>query len=395
MKSLNRSLVLNTIRIHESISRSEIAKKTKLTPPTVTNIVNELLKESLVVEKEPGVSSGGRKPILLTINSGSRCVIGIDVGVKKIRCALSDLNGRLIIKKLETIPTQLTKALFLTCLKNILTDFLQEIGAMREKVIGIGIAMHGIVDSEAGISLFAPSLMLENIPVKAELEAAFGLPVRIENDAKALAIGEKWFGNGKEVNDLITINIGEGIGAGVILNNRLYHGQDSLAGEIGHTIIDLDGPRCSCGNFGCFQTLASGQALRERALKEISLGQKTMLLEKAAGDLETIDGQMIYDCALAGDALSIQVLHQTARYIGVGIVNMIHFLNPSLVIIGGGVSKAKEFILEPIREVVERKALTQKAKQSDVIISALGEEGSLIGAVTLVLAELFATDYPD
>ncbi|MDQ0256089.1 glucokinase-like ROK family protein [Evansella vedderi] len=388
MKSMNRSLVLNTIRINGSISRAEVAKKTKLTPPTVTNIVSELLKEDLILERNTGVSSGGRKPILLTINP-NHYVIGVDVGVRKIRYALSDLDGNLLISKVQAMPLTIDEEGLLDIIIQLIEEILDDSRTNLDRVIGIGVAMHGIVDSKSGISLYAPTLGLRNIPIKQRLEKSFQMPVRVENDAKSMALGEKWFGMGKDDQNLISINVGEGIGAGVILNNRIFDGNDSIAGEIGHTIIDLDGPQCSCGSFGCFQTYASGQALRERTLKEVSLGRKTLLTDKANGDYRKIDGPIIYQCALAGDPLSIEMLEKTGRYIGIGIVNVIHLFNPSLVIIGGGVSKAGDFILEPLKEIVQSRALTSKAKESKIILSALGEEGSLIGAVTLVLSDMF------
>lgn len=391
MKSLNRSLILNTIRTRGTIPRSEIAKLTKLTPPTVTNIVHELLKEGLVVETEPGASSGGRKPILLSINGQSKLIIGVDVGVSgKIRFGVSDLNGKLLKREERFLPKEPTSEKeFVKMLITWLGELIDSLGPQKEKLIGIGIAMHGMVDSERGIALLAPSLNFENVPIKEELERTFNLPVRVENDAKALAIGEVWFGKAQGVNNLVCINVGEGVGAGVILDGKVLHGNDHIAGEVGHTIIDIGGPKCSCGNYGCLQTLASGQALNERALKELALGRNSVLLEKCNGNLELVDGRLIYEAALEGDNLSIDVLYQTGRYLAIGILNILHFYNPEQIIIGGGVSKAERFIMGPINELVKGRALTSKAKNTSISISSLGEEGSLVGAVTLVLSELF------
>ncbi|MBU9712838.1 ROK family transcriptional regulator [Evansella tamaricis] len=387
MKSLNRTLVLNSIRINGAIPRSEIAKETKLTAATVTNIVNELISEELVLETKPGISSGGRKPILLTINSKSRYVFGIDVGVNKIRFAIADLEAKIVVKETEKIFHPLNNEDFLELLTSKLQIMFKNFGEKKSKIVGIGIAMHGIVDNKNGVALLAPTLKLKNIPIKTVLEKEFGIPVRIENDAKTLALGEEWYGHGQSVKDLVCLNIGEGIGAGIILNHKLFHGNDNSAGEIGHTIIDINGPKCSCGNYGCFQSLASGHALKESALREISLGRTTLLREKCHDKLENIDGLLIYQCALKGDSLSVELLQKTGRYIGIGIVNIIHFLNPPLIIIGGGVSRAKEFILPSIYEVIDAKSITPNNTQ--VVVSKLGEDGSLIGAFTLVLSELF------
>ncbi|PYZ92058.1 sugar kinase [Salipaludibacillus keqinensis] len=392
MKSLNRSVVLNTIRIHGAISRSEIAKKTKLTPPTVTNIVNELIDAELVLESRSGKSNGGRKPIILTINSNSRYIVGVDVGVNKVRLAVTNLNGEVSKRKVEPMPVSkaLNEEEFLLFLKKILHSFLEEVSEGRDKLIGIGIAMHGIVDHEKGIAIHGPTLKLEKVPVKDVIEEEFNLPVRVENDAKALALGEKWFGAGKETDHFVCLNVGEGIGGGIVLNNRLFHGNNSLAGEVGHTIIDLNGPTCSCGNKGCFQTLASGQALKERASKKIEEGVETELTK--IGNRE-IEGQVIYEAALKGDVVAKEILRETGEYLGLGILNVIHFLNPSMIIVGGGVSKAGSFLMGPITETIETRALSFEAQKTRIVLSDLGEEGSLIGACTLVLSELFTHEH--
>jgi glucokinase-like ROK family protein len=392
MKSLNRSLILNIIRTSGAISRSEIAKQTGLTPPTVTNIVSELLSEELVLESRPGSSNGGRKPILLTINSDSRYIIGVDVGVKKVRLALTNLNANVLQRKLLPMPNThtLTKERFLDFLQQAIDTFLTENLTQKKKIIGIGVAMHGIVDHEQGVAIHAPTLKLEHVFVKKVLEQAFNLPVRVENDAKALALGENWFGAGRGVDHFVCLNVGEGIGGGIILNDHLFHGNNSLAGEIGHTRIDINGPKCSCGNNGCFQTLASGQAVKERALSYIKEGKKTSLVAEAGENLKALDGQLIFKCAEEGDEIAQQVLKETGTFLGFGLLNIIHFLNPSMVIIGGGVSKSGKWILEPAKGVIQSHALSDEAGKTTIVVSELGDEGSLIGACTLVLSELFS-----
>ncbi|MCE7794079.1 ROK family transcriptional regulator [Salipaludibacillus sp. CUR1] len=395
MKSLNRSLILNTIRVNGAISRSEIAKKTKLTPPTVTNIVNELIKADLVLESRAGTSNGGRKPILLTINSNSRYIIGVDVGVKKVRLALTNLNADILKRKLVKMPDResLTEESFLQFLQDIILSFLEEIEEAKDKLIGLGVAMHGIVDHEAGTAVHAPTLKLENVPVKQVLEDHFNLPVRVENDAKALALGEKWFGAGKETDHFVCLNVGEGIGSGIILHDELFHGSDDLAGEIGHTLIDLNGPLCSCGNKGCFQMLASGHALKERARERVKDDRETLLKERSGNDLEELDGQLIYECAKDGDAVAAEILEETGEYLGIGLLNIIHFLNPRMIIVGGGVSKAGSFLMDPVHKVIKTRALSKRARNTRIVLSELDEEGSVIGACTLVLSELFSHEH--
>ncbi|PYZ97532.1 sugar kinase [Alteribacter lacisalsi] len=393
MKSMNRALILNTIRTHGPISRADIAKKTKLTPPTVTNISGELLKSGLINEGETGVSKGGRRPILLTINWNSQFVIGIDIGVRKVRLILTNLKAEIVSKRVEKLPVPLTA----DDLTGIMTAAVKKLIDAAEvdpgKLLGIGVGMHGIVDAEKGVSLYAPTLNLKDIPLKDVLEQAFRIPVKVENDAKTLALGERWYGgHGPDTDNLVCVNVGEGIGAGIIFNNRIYHGNDHIAGEIGHMVVDIDGPRCSCGNYGCLQTVAGGRALKEYVLREAALGRETSILEAAGGNPDEADGKIIYECALKGDGLALEAFAKTGRYLGLGLLNLIHLVNPPLVVIGGGVAKAGDLILKPVQNLVKQRGITEKAKRTDIAISRLGEEGTAFGAVTLVLADFFALE---
>ncbi|RNA68511.1 ROK family transcriptional regulator [Alteribacter keqinensis] len=389
MKSLNRSLILNMIRVYGPISRAEIAKKASLTPPTVTNIVNELLKDELVLEGKMGVSKGGRKPILLTINIESHFIFGVDVGAQEVRIALTNLNADVICLKRSKMSKGFTKEELLAMIKQNIQEVLDKEPVPENKILGIGIGMHGIVDHEKGIAVYAPNFGLSDIRLKEELEKTFPFPVKVENDARALALGELWFGHGQEKQNLVCVNVGVGIGAGIILNGRLYHGEHGIAGEIGHTIIDLNGRRCSCGNYGCLQTVAGSNRIRDRVIEEISLGRKTIIIDLVEGNAEWITGEVVHEAAKQGDALAIEVLQQTGRYLGIGLTNLINFVNPEKVIIGGGVSRAGEFILDPVREIVKSRALTESARSTEIEASKLGEKGTITGAATLILAELF------
>lgn len=389
MKSLNRTLILNIIRKDGPISRAEIAKQAKLTPPTVTNVVHELLQTQLVKEREMGASTGGRKPILLTINSESFYVIGVDVGIRHLRVVTADLHATITNEIEAPIPEGVGKKELLQLLVEQVHRIIQHADLPKKKIIGIGIGMHGVVDAKEGIALYAPNFDLQDIPIKSVLEKEFQIPVKVENDAKALALGEKWFGYGINTQNMVCLNVGNGIGAGIIIDDKLFNGMNGIAGEIGHTAIDLNGPKCSCGNYGCLQALAAGDAIRKRALAEIKRGRKSKIVEVVDGDLSKIDGKIVHQAATLGDDLAKEVLKQSGQYLGVGIANLINLMNPDLVVISGGVSKAGEFILDPIKRLVEERVLNMEAKGTDIFLSKLGDRGTVIGALTLVLEELF------
>ncbi|MRX71485.1 ROK family protein [Bacillus lacus] len=393
MKSLNRSLILNLIRSKGTISRAEIAKQTKLTPPTVTNIVNELLVEGLVEEGHAGPSNGGRKPIMLRINTANFFVIGIDVGEKKIRFAVTDLNANIIGRQTVRLAEAVTKDQLVQTIMKQIYMLVDESAISFAKILGIGIGMHGIVDHEKGIAVFAPNLNMKNIPLKELLEKEFHIPVKVENDVRAMALGESWFGNGADYEDIVCINVGYGIGAGIIMKNRLFRGQHGVAGEIGHTVIDLNGPACSCGNYGCLQAIAANDGMKAYVIKQMALGRNTIISSLVNGNLEKVSGKVIHQAALAGDALAMEVLENSGRYLGASIANLINVLNPERIIIGGGISRAGAYILDPIIKVVEQRALNAEAKKTSIVQSKLKDKATLIGAVTLVLADLFSINY--
>ncbi|MFT0803107.1 ROK family transcriptional regulator [Bacillus swezeyi] len=377
MKSVNKSIILNKIRTAEPISRAQIAKETRITPPTVSSIVKELIDQGLVKESTLGNSSGGRKPTMLHINTGAFYVIGVDAGPETVECILTDLAGGIFQRTSSLLEKPLTNDKFMAVLKENIDTILSQSSVDQEKIIGIGIAMHGVVDAETGTSLIAPILNLTNIPIKEALEREFNLTVKVENDARAMALGESWFGGHGDVDSMAAVNIGRGVGAGIVISGKLYHGAQGIAGELGHMIIDMNGEICECGNRGCLQTLVSGPAIAERG--------RTQLKERADG----LTAQDLFEMAQSGNQTCIDLFHETGSIIGIGLTNFIHLVNPSKMVLGGGVMKGEKFMMPAIMETIQKKALTAEARQTEVAVTRLGEEATLLGAVSLLLTELF------
>ncbi|WP_078553063.1 ROK family transcriptional regulator [Bacillus alkalicellulosilyticus] len=392
MKSINRSLILNMIRKEGPISRAEIAKRSKLSPPTVTNLVNELLETRMIKEGKIGVSSGGRKPILLSINPSSHYVIGVDVGIHKVTVVITDLEATIIDERVFPLAEKMSNEQFLQLLIKGIAEIISSSDLPIDMFIGIGVAMHGIVDYLDGVAVYAPNFQLRNIPIKDVLEAEFKVSVKVENDGRALALAENWFGSAVGVGNIVCVNVGIGVGSGIIMNGRLVHGSHGIAGEIGHTVIEKNGPKCSCGNNGCLQALSAGTAIKERALAEITNGSATTIVKLAEGDLPKIDGKTVYLAAKGGDKVAIEILRTSGMYLGMGIANLINLLNPELIVLSGGVSRAGDFIVKPIKDEVKQRVLTEQATQTKIIVSTLGKYGTVIGAVTLVLKDIFVIE---
>lgn len=374
MKSVNKSIILNKIRTEAPISRAQIAKDTKLTPPTVSSNVRELIEQGIVKESTLGESQGGRKPTMLLIDHTAFYVIGIDAGSRNITFMLADLGGSIVHQLSRELSLPVTNEGLLNIFKDGIQCIIDQSNINKGKMIGIGIAMHGVIDVKSGTSLFAPNLGLVDIPIKQVLEQTFDLEVKVENDARAMALGEAWFGNHGNVDNMLVMNIGRGVGAGVITGGKLYHGAQDLAGEVGHMTIDIHGKRCTCGNRGCLQTLITGPAIAEQAQEHLT---------------NHLTGEMVYEQALSGNEQFVKILEKTGDIIGIGITNLVHVVNPEKIVLGGGVTKAASFVLPRIKDSIKAHALTPQAKQTEVVIGDLGDSATIIGAATLILVDIF------
>jgi len=374
MKSVNKSTILNKIRTEGPISRAQIAKDTKLTPPTVSSNVRELIEQDIVKESDLGESQGGRKPTMLLINHQAFYVIGVDAGSERIDFILADLEGKVVNQISRKVALPASNEGFVETLKDGIKTIIDGAPIEQEKIVGIGIAMHGVVDVDTGISQFAPNIGLTNIPIKAELEKAFALEVKVENDARAMALGEAWFGNHGDVGSMLVVNIGRGVGAGVIIDGKLYHGAQDLAGEVGHMTIDINGQMCTCGNKGCLQTFITGPAIAKRAEHIVDQG---------------MTGEAVFEQARSGNKQLVHLFEEVGEMIGIGLTNLIHIINPEKVVLGGGVTKAESLLLPRISQTIKERALTPQAKQTDVVIGDLGDRSTIIGAATLILEDIF------
>lgn len=374
MRSYNRALVLRLIRMHQPISRVELAQQTKLTKPTVSNIVGELIADQLVTERELGVSNGGRKPILLELVAKEQYVIGIDATSHRFIGVIADLSGN-TIHEVETMGKfdtneELMEAVVLLCEE--LIEATEQAGTIH----GIGISVHGMVNPETGVILFAPRFHLHDVALKEHLEKRFAYPVFIENDVRALASFELLFGEGVGVDQFFYLYAGEGIGGAYVLDGKLIDGENHITGEVGHMRLDLDGPICSCGNRGCLEALA---------------GEKALLR-----DFEAVDPQVKTLTELRR-RLTDQDPHATAayyragEYIGIGVLNTIHLINPKRILLGGPMFELAPSIVDQIKERVEHTALTTASRETDVKMVPWSEKQGALSAAALATNSIFQT----
>jgi predicted NBD/HSP70 family sugar kinase len=378
VKKLNRMMVLNIIKEHEQISRQQIASLTGLTPPTITGIIRELISQGFVKEVGLGRSEGGRRPMYLNFNSNAGYVAGVEVTRQEVIIGASDLKNHpaniQVIKLNMTEPANGIRYLSET----IKTVIAQE--QRNGKVfLGVGIAFPGLLNVQNGSVQRSINLgpAWGNIPLRQILSQALGLPVFMENNSNACVLAEQWFGGGTACKDLVYINLGEGISAGIILADMIIQGFQGHAGEIGHMVIEENGPLCNCGNRGCLEALCGIPRL--------------LSLAEAALDAN-IDLDTLLKSANQPGSVAWQLLQQFGHRVGLAVANVINLYNPEVVFLGGKLATVGNVFLPVLQQTVNSHAFPEVAKSAKITISALGSNAGVIGACALALRGILQTD---
>ncbi|VBB06550.1 Hypothetical protein LUCI_1786 [Lucifera butyrica] len=380
----NESVVMNVIRRRGPISRVDIAKLTDLTPPTVTNITNKLMEWNYITEYMIGESSGGRRPVLLKANPDLADLVVIKARSREIVGYL--INGGFEIKKqishsIKDVKQEDALSLLLETIEACLAE-------SSSTVAAVGIIVRGPVKFSEGISVFAPNIGWRNVPLKFIVEDKFHIPTFVENDVQAMAQGEYYYGPDREAKSLIFLGVSYGLAAGIVINGELYRGLSNSAGEFGHTTVDVAGPVCSCGNYGCLEALASEAALVAAMVKSIKEGRDSLVCDLVDGDMEAVRAEHVYQAAEQGDELAGRILRQIARYLGIGVANIINIFNPEMVIIGDGIVRGRKFIEETMQQTIRERALESCYGPASIRFSATGDESMLKGIVDLVLRNI-------
>jgi glucokinase len=253
------------------------------------------------------------------------------------------------------------------------------------EIIGIGVGAPGPLDTKSGIVLLTPNLGWINLPLRQIIHERLGLPAVLDNDANCAVLGEWWMGAARGARTAIGITIGTGIGGGIIIDGKLFHGSSDCAGEIGHTTIDTEGRRCKCGNYGCLEAYASGPNIALRACEEIQAGAVSRLAEYVGGDLKKITAQTVYQAAHDGDDLALEVVNDTAKFLGTGIANLLNIFNPEVVVVCGGVTLAGDHLFIPLRREVARRAFKPAVDVCRIVPCELSGTAGVYGAAKAFL----------
>ena len=377
IRDINRQIVLNYVRERQPISRAEIARETELQRSTVSTIVEDLKSEGLIEETGTGESTGGRRPTMLRLRAEGAVSVGVDITPSCTTVAASDLAGRVLerdeFQNLERPEEMLRRVV--RCVKN----FAARPG--RARVAGVGVSLPGLVDNVAGTALYIPWFKWRDWHVAEEILRATGLETAVDNDANAAATAELWFGRPEvsEARDFIQVLVNEGIGTGIVFDGQIYRGERGAAGEFGHMIVGQRGHvACSCGNFDCWESFSSERAAvaHYETLKGGRRGKRP------------VEFSAVIERALGGEREAREVLAVMAHYLGIGISNLIVGLSPAAVVVSGQITRAWPLIGDALGETVQR-SIRRGLPSARIVASTLGDQPTLLGAVSLVLARKF------
>lgn len=317
----------------------------------------------------------------------TRYIIGVDLGGTNIAAGAMTEDGS-EIHAVRSIPTKSESGdegvagRMVALVEEIIAETERETGAARADFIGVGVGAPGPLDREHGIVLIAPNLGWHNFPLRQRMQDRLSLPTSLDNDANCATFGEWWQGAARGAKNVVGLTIGTGIGGGLILNGALYHGSSDMAGEVGHTTIDMNGRYCKCGNYGCLEAYASGPAIATRA-REVLVreGMKSAIRDMVHGRLAEITAATVYEAAKGGDQLASEIVKDTGRYLGAGVANLLNIFNPDRVVIAGGVTAAGDALFVPLKAEVRRRAFTPAVQAAQIVAGELPGTAGVVGAV--------------
>jgi predicted NBD/HSP70 family sugar kinase len=375
LRRLNRRRVISALREHGLVSRAEIARRTGLSRTTVSSLVSELQSDGLVVEREePGAAhgeQGGRPPILLSFDVSAGAALGIDFGHSHVRVAVADLSSNILAERAAPMDIDHESQEGLEVALELIEEALEEAGVDRSRVIGAGLGLPGPIheDGVIGSSAILPGWV--GVAAGEEVRRRLDVPVSVDNDANLGALAELTHGAGRGATDMVYVKVSSGIGAGLILNGRIYRGAAGMAGELGHVLVEPEGAVCRCGNRGCLETLASTGALLD-------------MLRRSHGDL-TVAGML--ELAREGDLGCRRVIADAGRVVGSAAAVVFNLLNPQLLVLGGDLAEAGDVLIDGVRSSLRLSALPAADDAAGVVAGVLGERAQVLGALALAVGE--------
>lgn len=368
----------------ETLSKPEICRLTNMTTPTISKIIDELIKEGWVVDQGQGASIGGKRPHIFSLNPDAAYIIGIDLGREQLKIAIFSLRKE-IIGSVQYFPSLLEShdnTAILQDLSQKIEKSLTELNIPKAKIKVAGVSLPGLIDSDGNSYTY---LTFEQGNIRKKLEDLLKIPVFIDNDSSTMALAEHTFGTARDVSHALCVSISECIGMGMILNGRPYTGFKGMAGEFGHIRIPGTEELCYCGKTGCLETVAAGRSIVKSARQAIEAGKATAIAKRA----EEVTLESIIRAAQEDDIFAIELLQHASEHIGEALASLIHLFNPELIVIGGKITEAQNIILSSIQHSIDKYTLTRLKSQCELKTSTLSGDACILGTLSLVMEHLY------
>jgi len=385
LSTMNRRSVIDMIRTKGPINKAEIARVTDLSIPTVMKLTDEFLKNGLIRISGKGESNGGKRPELLELVSDAYYTIGVDIGRNTLKALVMNLNGCIINKKTSDTGNDTSPEEIIERIIKLIDETISGSHIPKEKILGMGIGMPGLLDVENGVVLFSPDFHWENVKLTEPIIKHFPMNICLENSNRAQAMGEKWFGVGIDADYFICVNLGHGIGSAIIQEGEFYRGSCGSSGELGHITLEKNGPKCDCGNYGCLEVLASGNAIAGKAKQAVKDGKASSMLALVNGHVDAIDAKIVFDAAKSNDPLAKSLVEEAVEYIGIGLASYINLLDPDMIILAGGVVNSGDILIDGIKKVVKERQMKYAGRKVKIRVAKLGADATAVGAASLIL----------
>jgi len=391
VREINLSVIMNHLRTNAPISRAALADATGLNKTTVSSLVNELIERQFVEEIGLTSQNTGRPAVLLKLNPAVGFIVSCEIGVDFILVVCTDFSPKIIWRHKEPIDPAIGQRAILDRALAILHQAIEVGHPACGTLLGVSVGVHGLVDQATGTLLFAPNLGWKDLPIRSILKETIDAPLFVDNEANIAALGEHYFGAAQGYDEVIYISAtGIGLGGGIVHGGRVFSGVTGVGAEFGHMTMDPDGEICKCGNQGCWETQVSQQALFSHVWRCVDHGEVSMLSEMTGNRRASLTVQLIVEAARAGDPVALEALKIIGRHLGIGIASLVNVLNPELVVLGGLLSQAGEFLKPVIEKELGQRALRWNREAMKLVLARHGSDACVMGGVAVVYQAILA-----
>jgi glucokinase-like ROK family protein len=389
IRKLNTAILLDALRRFAPLSRAELASRTGLNRSTVSAIINALIEVGFIQETDLQSAKVGRPGMLLELNPKGGFAVGLELGVDFISVILTDFVAQVQWREQVCSDPNEDQITILDRAAALTQHALEYGQGQGLRPLGIGMGVPGLVDIRQGKLVFAPNLHWNNVPLRLIWSQRFNLPIFVENEANAAALGEYYFGAARGVNNFIYLSAGIGLGGGIVIDGKLFRGSNGYASEVGHMSVDPEGEMCGCGKRGCWETQVGPRAVLSRVRKTLETGVPSAICDKVQDDLERITFESVVQAAKEGDPVALRALQEVGERLGIGVANLVNVFNPELIVLGGALNLASSILLPIVDQVMRDGALPPACESLRVVASAHGIDACLMGAVALVLEDIW------